>query len=338
MQPEKNKIEDLLFKYFTGRLNETEEKELLQWIKENPSHKKQLQEMADWWAVAHIPLFLSDVKASFHRQFSEIANDSKYVQKPVIGKKSSSWWKIAATILILLTTGISTFYVGRQTQPKETRVAYYETTVPLGAQSKVVLPDHSVVWVNAGSTMKYYEDPRKQTRNIQLEGEAYFEVSKNPEMPFIVASGSLQVAVLGTSFNVKAYENQETIDIVLISGKVDVQVNNETNESFLLSPDEMLTYNKQTSHIEKQHVTGSDYCVWKNRQLKFEKQSFIQLAKDLERIYNVRIQIESDFLKKEYFSGSFSHNYSLNDILREIDVEKKYDWTYNENQLVIRDR
>ncbi|MDR2920285.1 MAG: FecR family protein [Tannerella sp.] len=336
---DKHIIDDILFKYFKNQLNETEEKILLEWLNADTSHKKILYEMADWWATAHIPLFASDLKNDFNKYLKDLINKTNPVQQHDHIHTTIKWWsKIAASVLILLTTGILAFYAGRSTDKKEPQIAYYETSVPLGAQSKVVLPDQSVVWINAGSSIKYHEDTEKQTRNINLEGEAYFEVSKNQDMPFIVESGSLQVSVLGTSFNVKAYENQETIDIVLVSGKVEVRSENKQDDAYLLSPDEMLSYNKQTNHAEKSMVQSLNYCAWKNGQLKFDEQQFALLAKDLERIYNVQIEVKSDLLKTERFSGSFSYDYSINDILREIDVEKKYTWKQNGNQIIIRDK
>lgn len=336
---DKHIIDDILFKYFKNQLNETEEKTLLEWLNADASHKKILYEMADWWATAHVPLFASDLKNDFNKYLKDLINKTKPIQPNYQIKTSIKWWsKIAASVLIVLTTGILAFYAGKSTGKEEPQVAYYETTVALGAQSKVVLPDQSVVWINAGSSIKYHEDTKKQTRNINLEGEAYFEVNKNPDMPFIVESGSLQVSVLGTSFNVKAYENQETIDIVLVSGKVEVHSENKKEDTYLLSPDEMLSYNKQTNQVEKSMVQSLNYCAWKNGLLKFEEQQFTLLAKDLERIYKVQIEIKSEVLKKERFSGSFSYNYSINDILREIDVEKKYTWKQNGNKIIIQDK
>lgn len=340
MQPrDEHIIDDILFKYFTNQLNKTEEKTLLEWLNADTSHKKLLSEMADWWASAHIPIFASDLKANFDEHLKDLIDKTKPAQQHYQNNTTIKWWsKIAASILVLITTGILAFYAGRNTVNKEIQTAYYETSVPFGSQSKVTLPDQSVVWINAGSSIKYFEDADKQTRNISLEGEAYFEVSENPNMPFIVESGSLQVSVLGTSLNIKAYENQETIDVVLVSGKVEVRPGNKMDDMFLLSQDEMLTYNKQTNNIEKTVVQSSNYCAWKNGQLKFEEQVFSLLAKDLERMYNVQFDLKSELLKQERFSGSFSYDYSINDILREIDVEKKYTWKRDGNQIIIRDK
>lgn len=336
MQTGKDQIDDLLFKFFANQLNDTEAKTLLEWLNADTSHKKSLHEMADWWATAHTPLFVANLKTDFNAHLENLINNPAPVRSQ---KQIIRWWgKIAAAVLLLLTTGIIAFYSGVHTQSKNTQTASFEATAPLGAQSKVILPDSSIVWINAGSTIRYHETPDPQTRHIILTGEAFFEVTPNPNKPFIVESEALQIKVLGTSFNIKAYKNQETVDIVLVSGKVDVQISGDSNEPHQLYPDQMLTYNKQSEHMETTDVNSAAFYAWKNRQLKFEKLSFVQLARDLERIYNVQIKIESDRLKKELFSGSFSYDYTINSILQEIDVEKKYSWQHNGNQITIRDK
>jgi ferric-dicitrate binding protein FerR (iron transport regulator) len=336
MQKINEPIDELLFKYFANELTESEEKELLAWLASDLSHKTTLYQMADWWAVAHVPLFSSDLKSGFRKHFKNLANQTQRNQtKPSFRIKH--WYKIAASVLLLSGIGISFFYLGKSSQqPPQT--AFYEIAVPLGSQSKVTLPDQSIVWLNAGSSLTYYEDHTAGTRNVSMNGEGYFEVAANPGKPFTVTSEVLQLVVLGTSFNLKAYENDATIDLVLVSGKVGVNINHDKTETYQLLPDNMLSYHKENNNLEIQPVSGSDYGNWKDRVLKFDRQIFTQLAKDLERIYNVSIEIESDQLKKEYFSGSFSYDYTLNDILTEVDIDKKYKWEHNKNKLIIRDK
>lgn len=338
MQKTSDQIEELLFKYFANHLTETEEKELLIWLEADFSHKKILYQMADWWAMAHIPLFISDLEADFAFHLKKLSNEINPVQKKN-DANAKFWYKIAASVIILITVGVSSFYLGKNLQPFSP-IAYYETSVPLGSQSKITLPDQSVVWLNAGSSLTYYEDQNHKTRNISLAGEGYFEVTPNPDKPFIVNSDNMHITVLGTSFNLKAYKDDTTINLTLISGKVDVNLVNEIQnmENYILSPNQQLAYNKEKQTLEISTVVSANYGRWKDRILKFEEKSFNQLAKDLERIYNIPVEIKSDILAKERFSGSFSYDYSLDYILQEVDVEKKFKWTYQENKLIISDK
>lgn len=324
-----NKKEELLLRYFAGELNKTEEKELLDWLSQDDERKETFRRMADTWAVAHVPLFAGRLKADGAMWFQANRNAVKL---------RKHWVSVAVACMISVVVALSAFWLGKRAGNASLDICY-RTTVPAGSRSEVVLPDGTVVWVNAGSSLTYRENRREQMRSVMLEGEAYFEVKPDLKKPFIVESGALQVRVLGTNFNVKAYGDEETVDVVLLSGKVDVWPNGRGDASHVLSPDEKLTYHRETGRVEKRRVEAHDYCAWKDGRIYFEERPFITLTKELERLYNVRIQVDSELLKTERFSGCFLRTSSLNDILHEIDMEHRYRWAYDATgALVIRDK
>lgn len=207
MEIENKHIEDLIYSYLMGDISEEGRNELLQWLETDDAHKQCLSEMADCWATAHVPLFASDMKADFQKHFGALID-------PAIPSEKNHWLnfrflgKVAASVLIVVSVGTASYYIGtRHNQPKSAALAYFETTTPMGAQTKVVLPDQSVVWVNAGSTLRYGSDFNTNGRSVQLDGEAYFEITRDSLKPFIVKSKKLDIKVLGTRFNVKAYGN-----------------------------------------------------------------------------------------------------------------------------------
>lgn len=255
--------------------------------------------------------------------------------------KFSVFGKVAASVLIVVSVGTASYYIGtRHNQPKSAALAYFETTTPMGAQTKVVLPDQSVVWVNAGSTLRYGSDFNTNGRSVQLDGEAYFEITRDSLKPFIVKSKRLDIKVLGTSFNVKAYGMDETTDVTLVSGKVNVSLRDEVAHAgdVTLTPNRKLSFNKQTNKVRVSEVDAKDALSWMDGSLKFSEQPFMSIAKDLERKFNVRIRVESDPLRKEIFSGSFTKDYSLDKILREVDVDHKYVWTRSGDEIIIKDK
>ena len=243
--------------------------------------------------------------------------------------------------MIVVSVGTASYYIGtRHNQPKSAALAYFETTTPMGAQTKVVLPDQSVVWVNAGSTLRYGSDFNTSGRSVQLDGEAYFEITRDSLKPFIVKSKKLDIKVLGTSFNVKAYGMDEMTDVTLVSGKVNVSLRDEVAHAgdVTLTPNRKLSFNKQTNKVRVSEVDAKDALSWMDGSLKFSEQPFMSIAKDLERKFNVRIRVESDLLRKEIFSGSFTKDYSLDKILREVDVDHKYVWTRSGDEIIIKDK
>lgn len=338
METKNEYIEDLLFDHFAGKLTEVQEKELLIWLEDSEANKKTYYRMADWWATAHVPLFASGMKANFEAHFGNLL---KPVRPEMIRRSLwVTWQKIAVVILLVLSVGITSYRLGSNSLEKETPLVYFETVTPMGSQSKVILPDGSVVWVNAGSSLRYSKDFNKHQRQIYLEGEAYFEVAPDTLNPFIVKSNIVSVRVLGTCFNVKAYKNDETIDVSLVSGKVNVSLDKGKDPAgeVELTPNRMLSYNKETEQMEMKKIDGKNAYDWTNGNLRFEEKTFSEIAKELERKYSIHIRIETEKLKKEVFTGSFSGYYSLNDVLHEIDVERKYSWKRINDVLIIKDK
>lgn len=341
MNTKEKHIENLLLDYFAGELSEIEEKELLVWLEADKANKYKFSEMADCWAIAHLPLFKNNLKSDFLKHFG-------YWTSTNLPLKDSrlfcwrSWRKVAVSLLLVVAVSTTAYYMSENDQKSDQeQMAWFETVTPLGSQSKVVLPDHSIVWVNAGSSLKYNMDFNKQNREVLLTGEAYFEVAKDSLCPFVVKSGNLNIKVLGTSFNVKAYENEETIDVALVTGKVNIYLSNKEEkktQDIELIPNRMMSYNKETSQVEMSEVKGSSIYAWTNGRIEFDEQPFDRIVRDLERRFNVQIRINSKSLHKEIYTGSFSADQTLDYILQEVDVEKKYTWKQIGNEFIINDK
>lgn len=342
---EKYTEEDLILGYFAGELTEEQARELLEWLNKDPSNRETLSKTADWWATAHIPLFIANMQADFNHYFGKLAQ-RKHPERKSRAFNPVFFRNIAAAVLALLIAGSTFYYIGRQESRK--RIAECqsspqissEISTPLGSISKVVLPDGSLAWVNSGSTLKYtIDNGRTTTRQVSLSGEAYFEVVPDSLRPFIVKSGSVDIKVSGTSFNVKAYPEDPEVDVALITGSVNVSVHASgfKMKDIRLSPNRMLSFYKETNDLEMSEIKGKDVMAWVSGRLVFCGQPFPLIARELERKFNVNIRIESKRLEKEMFTGSFSSAHTLNQILREIDVEKHFTWKRHENELIIRD-
>lgn len=341
MNTEEKHFENLLLDYFAGELSAIEEKELLLWLEADNANKKKFSEMADCWAIAHLPLFRNNMKSDFRKHFGDVTSqNSPLKENKLFGWHS--WRTVAASVLLAVAISSTAYYAGKNDRESDLQqIAWFETVTPAGSLSKVVLPDHSVVWINAGSSLKYNMDFNKQNREVLLTGEAYFEVAKDSLRPFVVKSGNLDVQVLGTSFNVKAYENEETIDVALVTGKVNILLadnKEEKSKNIVLEPNRMMRYNKETSQVEMSEVNGASVYAWTNGRIEFDEQSFDRIARDLERKFNVQIRIKSKSLPNEIFTGSFSADQTLDYILREVDVEKKYTWKQIDNEFIIEDK
>lgn len=343
--------DESFFRYFAGRFDAEEEKELLDWLQADAAHRSALAAAADRWAVLHAPLFAARRGADFKARFGWLRAESRFFRRSPV----RTMLGMAASLLVLLAVAVAAYHAGgRQAKPDNRRVAdVFEASTPLGSKTRLVLPDGTVVWLNAGSTLTCttgisaasraasHPADAPLCREVRLEGEAYFEVAPDTLRPFIVCSDRLRVRVTGTHFDVRAYSDEETVDVALVSGQVYVRLDDaraEGRKEVVLAPDRMLSYNKETNCVQVAGITGADAFAWTDGRLKFSARPFPRIAKDLERKFNLAIRVESPALRREVFTGSFPAGMSLDEILREIDMEHKYTWRREGGDLVIRDK
>ena len=247
--------------------------------------------------------------------------------------------KIAAVILFVITTSISVYYISSGYNSSSDNLANCETVVPLGSQAKMILPDGTVAWLNSGSTLKYNKLYGKHDREVQLTGEGYFQVTKDKTKPFLVHTNNIEVKVLGTVFNVRSYSDDSTVEVNLLEGKVDVSMINDKNSRTLtLHPDERMIYDKDSKTMLTGKVIASKSAQWTIGKLCFVDASVENITKELERKFDVQINIEANKMKNEFFSGSLDLNQPLNVILDYLDVDKKFTRTYNGKTIYIKSK
>ncbi|MDB4919696.1 MAG: hypothetical protein JWQ54_1679 [Mucilaginibacter sp.] len=234
-----------------------------------------------------------------------------------------NWQWAAAAVLIFTISGVF-FYTSRPRSVNQlTKAVIHHIYVPYGKTTGIVMPDGTKVKLNAGSSFFYPETFSKATREVSLEGEAFFEVTKNAKKPFLVHTSTLTIKVLGTVFNVKAYRNDKNIETTLLTGKVQVELKNETEKNIILLPNEkLIVANSLSRTINASAVnTGGakiDYKVtalpqvktegiketaWLDNRIVFTNESFEEVAKQIERKYNVQMIFDEQSLKNEQISG-----------------------------------
>ena len=181
----------------------------------------------------------------------------------------------------------------------DTEEKYAEVMAATGPVIRYELPDHSVVWLNSGSTLRYPTVFKKDNRNVELKGEAYFEVEADRKRPFYVNTpAGLSVYVYGTKFNVNAYEDDNSIETVLEKGKVNV-ISPDGKTTVQLAPGERLLYNKVDQKLLKGKVDVYEKVAWKDGKLIFRNAELGEIFKRLARHFNVDIQF-NNISGKEY--------------------------------------
>lgn len=233
----KSNISKIIKMFLSARFpSETEEK-VQKWIIKDKNQQAKAKASLDFWNELDVEAD-SNTYASLERVNLRTGYNKEHLTNIVSYQKFA---RIAAVIIpLFLFAGGMFYYLSPQNEMIEVSVAY-------GEQKRLILPDSSEVWLNAGSTILYPETFAKDKRLVMLDGEAYFSVKKDTASPFIVEASQLSVKVLGTRFNVKAYPNDEKITTTLTSGKVEVSV--QSQPPHILKPNEQLTYDKKSSDI-----------------------------------------------------------------------------------------
>jgi ferric-dicitrate binding protein FerR (iron transport regulator) len=237
-----------------------------------------------------------------------------------------------------------------------------EVTTKNGSKTNVVLPDGTKVWLNAGSKLSYENDKYgAELREVTLIGEAFFDVTKNAEKPFVIHTQRMDIKVLGTAFNVRCYPNDKKTETSLIRGKIEVTLKDRPKEKIYLSPNEKLTLlngnivtpelpsSKRAKHsvelieplVTIGHITRklTDSATiietsWIENKLEFRGETFEEVASKMERWYGVKINIEDYRLKQEHLTGSFETE-TVEQALAALQYTTKFNFSTNKNTITI---
>lgn len=242
----------------------------------------------------------------------------------------------AAAILLLPLLGAFLTYLALQSDRSVAPPEMAECFVPNGERKRIELADGTKVWLNSGSLLIYAKQFTGDKRSIYLNGEASFEVAKDPDKPFTVKTAHMEVEALGTLFNVYAYPDQETTIATLQQGKIRVHTAVEGDTACILSPDEQLVYNHRLGTTNRAVVDAARVLQWKNGYLTFQSASFDQIAKTLERRFDVIIQYESGRFAGRCFTMKFNPDENLPQILDVMkELIKGLDYKIKEDKIYI---
>lgn len=253
-------------------------------------------------------------------------------EKTSIRKLYEQFAKIAAILLIPLM--LYTVYI----QFSNNKPSTYTTDQQLitvntqaGTTTKLVLPDGTKVCLNAGSSISYPNSFAKKERNVSLSGEAYFEVVKNKEVPMIISSGTINLKVYGTSFNVNAYPDEESAKVTLIDGVVSLSslhAKFNGKEEFFIKPGQTVTYHANSKKLDIDDKDTFIHTAWKDGLLVFKNVSFESVLKQLSRRFNVEIELTDQTLASIPMDATF-RNENINEILRLLSLGTPFKYSYS---------
>lgn len=306
----RNMDKELLYKFFDGMASTAEKEVVKRWLEETPEHHADYIKEREFFDA----VILSE-------------NKFRVVKKETIrqtGTLRLVWreaLKMAATIAIVVSCGYY-FYAEKM---NEIKGAVNIISVPAGQRANLILPDGTNVWLNARSEIKYPSFFTDSKREIELTGEAYFEVTHKNEQPFIVHTEMCDVEVLGTKFNVEAYAGSDKFSTALMEGSVKVVSIDNPSEIVLLKPNYKADIHKGV--LSASRIEDFDPYSWREGLICFKNTDFMQLMCDFEKYYGVTIIIRNKRLSDHVFSGKFRIADGIDNALRVLQKEAKYSFT-----------
>ena len=198
--------------------------------------------------------------------------------------------------------------------------ALNQLIIPYGKSSEIFLSDGTKVFLNAGSRLVYPENFQGKTREVFLAGEAFFEVKKDNEHPFIVQINDLRIKVLGTKFNVSAYPTDKVVETVLTEGRVVLEKNNSGvfEKEIELLPNQLASFDRTSREMDIRMVDTSNYVMWTEGVLKVEGTDISRIVKRLERFYNIRFQFREPLLGGGRISGKLQLKEDRDEVIERV--------------------
>lgn len=216
------------------------------------------------------------------------------------------------------------------------KIEFNTLKVPRGGEYFLVLADSTKVWLNSETTLRFPVQFIGDTRQVELTGEAYFEVAENRHMPFIVVSGNQEVKVLGTQFNISSYPEDNVIRTTLVQGRVELSISDKPEEILVLNPGEQSLLADSEMHFEKREVDIRPYIAWKDGLFKFQGQSLEEIAKTLSRWYNVELQFDNQDLKQLRFVGTIPRYSDFNSVIAKIERTNEVEFEIKDKLIIIK--
>ena len=366
MENSSTNIDFLIAGFFTNSLNKDELKALNSWLSEDQSHRKEFNRLRSSWIIAGYE----------HGAKNFDARRGWAVLEKNIKPRKTRWirrfvpLRYAASLLICFALGATVSIFAPEIEQIQSASLETSTTVnvPLGAMANVTLPDGSKVWLNAGSLMTYPSDFGLEHRDLQLTGEAFFDVKSDSLKPFNVHTSGMTVKAYGTRFNVKAYLDDQTLTATLEKGKIDVQIHVSTGEtttykSVTLKPKEQLVIQKTSNAMKTETPTAISpertqetvqpialpepnikeviitpnvktelSTSWKDNKWIISDEPLEHFVESLERRYNLRIHFASEELKSYKFSGTIE-NETVEQILTALSLAAPVNYKFDKNRV-----
>lgn len=322
-------INVLIIRLLSGEANETEKSMVEKWLNQSVENRKLYADLRDIWLSSGNSENADeyDLEGAIQKFIEQINSKKQSSEKQI---RLISVLKYAAVATLLLAIPFS-YYFGT----RNPALGNSTTTIAcaFGDKTSITLPDSTKVWLNSGSKISFSSDFKNKERNVQLEGEAFFSVTKDKHHPFRVKTDGIQVEVLGTQFNLKAYPEDKTISTTLVEGSL--LVSDGTQET-RIAPDQKVVFNKEQKEMVLQELTDTaPETEWKDGRFVFRNETLEDLEPRLERWFDVEIVFADEQVKHRRFTGVLERE-SILEAISYFDSSKFISCKVDGNKIIIK--
>lgn len=307
-----------LSKYFSGEMKQHEKEELFSTLLDDENSVDEFARLKNIWAITQLHPEKSDKKTA-KNAWSVFTNRTL---KRNNRNRKYFWSQIAMLLLLIGVVGSISFYLGKQDR-KEIPETYSVLSVPTGQSVQVFLPDSSEVWLNSCSKLTYSNNFGLDVREVLLEGEGYFKVHADEEHPFVVKTKMMDIIATGTQFNISAYDDDSWTSTTLIKGVVKVY-SEQNNVGHQLKAGQMAVYNHESDELLLKMTDDDSGVAWLKGEFRFQDMYMEDIAKRLERKYDVSIVFRNNLMNKRRFTGTFYKNQSIENVLKVLSSQQLY--------------
>lgn len=374
-----DRIWELMARKLAEEASAAELQELDKLLRVNPELHLSIQTIADLWQQQNPEQSnTSDREAAYQKHVERMQQlgismgqqeEHSAGDNPILleGARATSWrrylgWAAAATILVTAGWLVFTLFNKKEASVPglaiQEEIPVSEISTRNGSRTSIHLPDGSQVWLNAGSKLSYNKKYGTGLREVTLTGEAYFDVVKKPDMPFIIHTTRMDIKVLGTQFNVKSYPGEKTTEAALVRGSIEVSIKDRPTEKIILKPNEKIIVSGDSLGLRK-NVTEQEKALpqpapiiaiqnltyqekdsaiietsWVYNKLVFKDESFKEVALKMERWYGVAIRFADQEVQQLHFTGTFESE-TIQQALRALKISSSFNYDIKGNNNII---
>ena len=332
-----NKLDYLFARYFEQSITPEELSELKALMNEfdNESLDKHLRSI--WVNNEYLPLYPSEKQTKrMIGRIEQAISDEKVITVPIHRPFTRIFSRVAA-ILILVLLSSTSFYLYRSNQSLSLyRDSQIALTVGNGQEASFTLPDGTLVRLNSGSALRYDNNFGENNRYVDFSGEALFDVKKDEGRPFIVSTKHINIEVLGTTFNMYAYDSDELVEMTLLTGSVRASSKKQPECQVLVKPNEKVICNISTGKLTVEQTNTQYETAWINGEIVFKSERLSNVLLKLERKYGVHIRYDANVdLLDDRFSGRISKNSNIGDVMKILTNHYPLKYEYKDDVFVL---